>query len=300
MQALDDRPWLHNDQSTRKVGYVLLVFTLIVVGGWAAFAPIDSAALAPGIVQVEGKRKKIQHLEGGRIAEILVSNGDRVEAGDSLLRLDATLDKAEQQILTGKLFNTEARVSRLKAEREEASELIFSEDLSAKASIDSRAEAAISNERSLFIVRQSGRAAEEEVIMSRVKGFEAVVASKRSVNLSLEQEINDLSELLRDGYVDKQRLRELERAKTSVLGEIADLEVSIEEAKLEVLRRRKNFKTDVVDELTGALENLYDLGQKLSAVNDRVRRATIRSPIDGFILNRQPNTIGAVIGPMKI
>ena len=78
---------------------------------------------------------------------------------------------------------------------------------------DQRAETAITNEKSLFDVRRSSRNAEEEVIMSRVTGYEAVVESKRIISMSLKQEITDLSELLDDGYVDKQRLRELERVR---------------------------------------------------------------------------------------
>ena len=64
MSTPQNSPWLRNDETARKVGYVLLFFTVVIVGGWTAFAPLDSAALAPGIVQVEGQRKQVQHLEG--------------------------------------------------------------------------------------------------------------------------------------------------------------------------------------------------------------------------------------------
>ena len=55
-------PWMNNDSSTRRIGYALVVFLVVVVGGWAAFAPLETAAIAGGVVQVEGKRKPIQHL----------------------------------------------------------------------------------------------------------------------------------------------------------------------------------------------------------------------------------------------
>ena len=74
------KPWLTNDVETRRLGYVVVGFLVFVVGGWSACAPIDSAALAPGTVQVEGKRKVIQHLEGGIVSEILVATGDIVES----------------------------------------------------------------------------------------------------------------------------------------------------------------------------------------------------------------------------
>ena len=74
----DETNWLENDRDTRRLGYLLAAVLLIVVGGWAAFAPLESAAIAPGIIQVQGKRQSVQHLEGGIIADILVSSGTRV------------------------------------------------------------------------------------------------------------------------------------------------------------------------------------------------------------------------------
>ena len=76
-----------NDKDVRKLGYSLVGFLLLGVGGWMTIAPIDSAALAPAVVQVEGKRKAIQHLEGGIVSEIFVANGDLVTQGQILLSL---------------------------------------------------------------------------------------------------------------------------------------------------------------------------------------------------------------------
>jgi epimerase transport system membrane fusion protein len=120
--------------------------------------------------------------------------------------------------------------------------------------------------------------------------------SKEAVEESLSLEILDLQELLTDGYVDKQRLRELERARTQVLGELADLRVAIEEVSLRVSQLRTRFKKEVIDELALTLEQLYDIEQQFSAADDAVQRSTIRSPVAGTVLNLIPNTIGAVIG----
>lgn len=292
-----DHVRLGNDASEKRIGYSLVIFMFFVVGGWATFAPIDSAALAPGVVHVEGKRKKVQHLEGGRVAEILVESGDTVDAGDPLIRLDATSDKAQLKILTGQIFNARARVERLQAERDDLAFLSFSHSLTEASLNDPRAKTAISNEESLFIVRKSDRDAKVSVLNSRIKGFRGMVRSNRIVSDSLAIEISDLEDLLKEGYVDKQRLRELERSRTKVLGDIADLEVSVEEAQLQILQLQKSFKTDVVDELARTSEELYGLNQQFSAVEDKVRRSTIVSPISGVTLNLKPNTIGAVISP---
>jgi epimerase transport system membrane fusion protein len=121
------------------------------------------------------------------------------------------------------------------------------------------------------------------------------MGSKQAVEESLRQEITDLQELLDEGYVDKQRLRQLERTRTQTLGELADLEVSIEETGLRVSQLRTRFKKDVVDELAVTLEDLYDIKQQFAAADDKVQRSTIRAPVEGTVLNLIPNTIGAVI-----
>ena len=110
------KPWLSNDHKTRRLGYVVVAFLFL---WWAVGVLVRQsiAPLAPGTVQVEGKRKAIQHLEGGIVSEILVTTGDIVESGQPLLRLDATRDKAELQIAQGRIFNTRAAVDRLSAER---------------------------------------------------------------------------------------------------------------------------------------------------------------------------------------
>ena len=122
------------------------------------------------------------------------------------------------------------------------------------------------------------------------------MASKQAVEDSLQQEIIDFQELLAEGYVDKQRLRELERAREQTLGELADLEVSIEETDLRVSQLRTRLKKEVVDELAVTLEDLYDIKQQFAAADDKVQRGTIRAPVEGTVLNLIPNTIGAVIG----
>ena len=281
------KPWLTNDVQTRRLGYVVVGFLVFVVGGWSACAPIDSAALAPGTVQVEGKRQAIQHLEGGIVSEILVATGDIVESGQPLLQLDATRDKAELQIAQGRIFNTRAAVDRLSAERDARSEVQFSAILVEAAAADDRAAAAISREQSLFDVRTADRVGERSVLEAKKTGMRAVRQAKKQVADSLDSEIDDLADLLAEGFVDKQRLRQLERDRAELLGQIADLDVTLEEVDLQILQLEKRFKTEVVNELTSALEELYDLERTFETVSDRVIRSTIRAPVDGELLGLQ-------------
>ena len=291
---------LDEDRTTRQFGYGIALVLLILIFVWGAFAPLQSAAIAPGIVQVEGKRKAVQHFEGGIIDQIAVSNGDWVEEGQSLLVLDAAAHNAERDILLGRLYNQQAAVDRLKAERDDMSAVAIRSSLIEASLRDARADNAISSEKALFSARLADRLAEEDVLESQKRGLELVLEAKTSVEASLQQEIVDLRALLADGYVDKQRLRELERAHAQLLGELADLEVSIEEVDLRISQLHKRFKRQVVDELVETLELLYDVQQQYAAADDRVQRATIRAPISGHILNLTHNTVGAVIGSGEV
>ena len=291
---------LDEDRTTRQFGYGIALVLLILIFVWGAFAPLQSAAISPGIVQVEGKRKAVQHFEGGIIDQIAVSNGDWVEEGQSLLVLDAAAHNAERDILLGRLYNQQAAVDRLKAERDDMSAVAIRSSLIEASLRDARADNAISSEKALFSARLADRLAEEDVLESQKRGLELVLEAKTSVEASLQQEIVDLRALLADGYVDKQRLRELERAHAQLLGELADLEVSIEEVDLRISQLHKRFKRQVVDELVETLELLYDVQQQYAAADDRVQRATIRAPISGHILNLTHNTVGAVIGSGEV
>src|SRR3546814_866667 len=106
------------------VGLLLLAGLLALAigvggfGGWAAYAPLSSAAVARGVITVEGNRKVVQHLEGGSIAELRVREGDRVRAGQLLMRLDNLEAKALHAVLEGQYVALAAQEARLQAEPE--------------------------------------------------------------------------------------------------------------------------------------------------------------------------------------
>jgi epimerase transport system membrane fusion protein len=312
MQASNsDRPdWLHHDRRLLRVGYSAVALLFLFGGFWLGCAPLESAALAPGVVQVQGKRKSIEHLEGGIIAEILVKNGDAVLEMEPLLRLDATRDRAELQILTGRLYNTEALVARLKAERDDRATIVWPDELTAAAG-DGRAEEAMANESALFSARLDDRLGEEGLInqtiaqqRQQLDGLKSLADSKDRIIGSLGDEIEDLADLLSEGYVDKQRLRELERARDQHVGDLSDLaakigavQIAIDESMLRVTQLRMRFKTDVVAQLSESQARLFDIKQQHAAAADRVERATIKAPVEGVVLGLTKNTVGEVISP---
>ena len=100
------------------IGLVIVVLFFVVFVGWAAMAPLGSAAIAPGVVSVEGNRKTIQHLEGGIVSEIRVRDGDHVKQGDVLIVLDATQANASVELVRGRKIAAQALEARLIAERD--------------------------------------------------------------------------------------------------------------------------------------------------------------------------------------
>lgn len=300
-----------SESKVQTTGYWVVIAVFLIIFIWGTTAPLQSAALAPGIVQVEGKRKSIQHLEGGIVDSILVSNGDYVTKGQTLLQMDTTQAGAELQIVGARRFNLMAQVSRLSAERDNRKSVQFFPELLESVELDQRARDAIAAETTLFEARRLSLLGEAEVLEQRVAqlheklaGLNAISESKVTVVESLEVEINDLNELLEKGYVDKQRLRELQRLRSNVLGDIADsraqiaaTRVAIGETELQIIQLNKDFKTEVVDLHKQASANLYDVEQQYTAIQDRVERATVSAPEPGYVLDLVTTTVGAVVPP---
>lgn len=297
-----------NDVPTRIIGLIIVLVVFLGFGGWAVTAPLDSAALAPGVVTVAGNRKTVQHLEGGIIQAFYVEDGDTVKAGDQLILLDDTQPRAELQILKGQLFVFLAQEARLLAERDEKAQIEFAKRLYEE---DPRAQDARDLEAELFKVRNVSRQGEIEVLKQRVEqlnsqvaGLNALVASKKLLIQSYDEEISDNKALLSQGFVDKQRLRDLQRLKESLVGEvsehsasIAGVTVQIGETKLQILQLKKDFNTEVVNQLAEVQSRLFDVRERVAAVEDRVLRSKIIAPVDGVVLGLGFHTLGGVIAP---
>ena len=298
---------LESDKRARRLGYFVIALIFFVGGIWAAVAPLESAARGQGVVQIEGSSKPIQHLEGGIVSEILVTSGDYVTEGQALIQLESAQFEAEQQITFGRLWAMTARLDRLKSERDDLEEVRFSSALVNQPY--ERAQMAMDSETALFKARRADRLGEIAVLKQRINqlekqmsGDDAVAVAKQKIAESLQTEIADLNELLSDGYVDKQRIRQLERSLADVLGAVSELraniaadEVAAEEARLKITQLTKRFITAVVDELTESQEAYFDLEQQHIAVTDKVDRSTIRSPISGYVMAVSPKSAGAIV-----
>ena len=298
---VDDRP-------TRRVGFLIVMVTFGLFGGWAVFAPLDSAALAPGVVTVKSYRKTVQHLEGGIVRELRVRDGDQVKTGDVLMVLDNTQARSEMEMMRSQLIAARELEARLVAERDGLAEPAAVPDLDAS---DPRVREARDSEARIFQTRRNGLLGEIGIqekairqIEEQIRGFRAIIASKQTLATSYQEEIVDLRALLAEGYVDKQRLREQERSLARLQAEVVEhqsasarAQVQIGEAELKILQLKKTFATEVAGQLGETRTKIYDLRERLATVQDRDKRTEVLAPESGMVMGMTVHTLGGVVNP---
>lgn len=298
------------DGFERWSGIVLLLLSFGGFGTWAALAPLASAAMAPGVVTVESNRKTIQHLEGGIVREILVKEGDEVTPDQVLLRLDETQARAQLEIVRSQYLAQRALEARLIAERDGKAAIDFPEELVSEGD-DPRIAESMEGQRQVFGSRIKTLKGEMEVLeqrvdqlMEQIRGLEGLVASKLDQVESYRSEIKDFKGLFEKGLGDKLRLRALERTVAQLEGEhqehlaaIASAKLQIGETRLRIVQIEHKFQSDVVAELRDVQTQLFDLAERMRALEDTLSRTEVRAPVGGSVVGLQAHTVGGVIGP---
>ena len=297
-----------SDTRFRRIGLTLLGITFGLFGGWATFAPLEGAALAPGVVMVKNYRKTVQHFEGGIVEQIRVRDGDLVQKGEVLVVLDDTQARAQHEILLGQFISYKAIEARLLSERDGLSEVSYPDVLTGLD--DSRVDDSIAGQNQVFQARKSSREGEISVLKQRIdqlrsqiEGQQAVAQSRRTLLASYGQEIDDLSSLLAEGYTDKQRLMEVERSHARLEGDIAEIkstmaanEIRIGETRLQILQLKKDGHTEVVSQLGDQQAKLFDVNERIAATQSTLERTDIKAPESGMVLGLTVHTVGGVIG----
>ncbi len=295
-------------EAPRRAGLIIALLVFGVFGMWAAFAPLNGAAHAGGTVTVGSYKKVVQHLEGGMVSDIRVRNGDTVAAGDPLMVLDSTQSQAQLEIANAQLVALSALESRLIAERDGLDSVQYPAFLS---QVDANASAEIAVQNQIFNARKTslegGTAVLEqriEQLRSRLEGMAAMKSSKEELASSYGEELEDVRILLKEGFADKLRLRELERAYATMRGESAELvanisstEMQIGETRLQILQQQNEFQAEIANHLGETQSKLKDIRERVTALNDVVERTVIRAPVGGIVNGMKVHTLGAVIGP---
>jgi len=209
-----------------RIGVAVALVLFAGFGGWAAWAPIESAAIAPGQIRVESYRKTVQHLEGGIVREILVSESDHVAAGQVLMRLDTMESNTTLTVLQDQDAILKAQLTRLEAERDGAGALVFPAALETRRGLEPRVAEALATQSQTFEARISSLAGEISIFREQINQLEAEIPGLQSQVLALDQQIRSLtseiktvSDLLGKGLATRPRLQELQRELSRIQGE---------------------------------------------------------------------------------
>ena len=293
------------------IGLIGLALLLGGFGGWAVTAEISGAIVTSGRVAVESNRQVVQHPDGGVVAEIMVREGDRVEAGDVLVRLDATLLRSNRQILSDQLSEIEARSARLIAERDAAEAIEFPSDLLTLAETDTDIAEVVQGQRELFDTRREAIAREIEQLNRRKDQIANQIDGIESQQVALDQQLGFIREelgaqqdLLQRGLAQAPRVLALQRDEAQLLGQVgeftagvAELEGQTTQFDLEILKLQTRAREEAITELREIQLRQIELSEQVRALDEQLSRLDITAPVGGVVYDMQVFAERAVIRP---
>lgn len=289
-------------------GYLLILLFFGGIVGWATIAPLSTAAVAPGIVTVDGYRKTVQHLEGGIVEKILVQDGSRVVAGQTLIELQRLPTKTEFNLLQTQRALMAARESRLAAEYAGQAVIDFPEWLQAQ-SEQSEIRKAIAGQRAIFASQRALMGAQNTSSGKELSEAESELASYRSKASALrrqrrlvKKEIAEYQALAKKGLVTRAQLFTLKRQDAEIDADFSNNEAVIA-AKMQrigqiksQMEARDNERTkQVAEQLRETRDKLVEIEHLMEKAKDKMERTSIRAPVEGIVVNLQVNTLGGVI-----
>lgn len=293
-------------------GFVLILVFFGAFGSWAALAPLDSAAIAPGFVVVEGNRKQIGHLEGGIVEDILVDEGTHVEAGQTLIVLDETQARVKLELLRAQYRAAAALVARLAAERDQLDEIAYPDWLVADIGQAGTAEI-LEGQNRIFAARREAVASQTRILEQRsvqiqeeITGLEAEISAQDEQLQLLGEEEQSVLDLIEENFESRPRLLALQRQISELEGEraqnlasVARARQSIGENELRAVDLGVQILNDAVQNLRDEQTRLADLTEQIRAAEDVLHRTTIVAPVAGRVVDLKLFTEGGVVRPRE-
>ncbi|MDP4569451.1 HlyD family type I secretion periplasmic adaptor subunit [Pseudomonas sp. LPH60] len=296
--SLQDSP--RRSRLTVWIAAALILCALV----WARFAVLQEVTTGEGKAIPSSKIQVIQNLEGGIVTEIFVREGQMVDKGQTLLRLDDTRFRSNKGESEADRFALMAQVERLSAEAE-------GKPFTPSAEVLSKAPQVAEDERSLYDQRQRRLASEQRTLSEQLRQKTQELAEFRSKQgqyssslALLNQEMNMSAPLVGTGAVSPVEILRLKRSAVEIRGSldattlaIPRAESAINEIKSKIDESVQTFRSDAAKELNEKRTDLSKITASGIAIDDRVNRTTVVSPVHGVIKLLKVNTIGGVVQP---
>lgn len=296
-------------RSVTLAGNLLVICFVLGMGLWSGFATLESAAIASGVVESESSRKTIQHLEGGIVREILVSDGDVVRNGQTLITLDDTRARAEVQSLQAQLWDASAREARLEAEQQGQERLSFPAALETARNESMSAAAVLTAQQNIFEARRQVFQSQAAVIREKrlqvekeIEGLKAQgTAVAQRVGIARE-ELEMVATLVSKGLERRPRLLSLEREVADIEGRRGEIAAHISRAGQVIseslathLKLESDRQSEIAQSLREAQNQIFQLRERLRAAEDQLSRTEIKAREDGVVTELRVHTPGGVI-----
>jgi HlyD family secretion protein len=300
----------HRCRGVIRAGYISIGIFIVGTTLWSVFAPLESAAIAPGFVEVESRRKVVQHLEGGIVGAILVKDGQRVSVGDVVLRLDDTKARTSLSVLQSRLWDALAAEARLTAERAGASQVSYPEELLAM-NDDPVVGRIVAGQNKIFETRRALQASKVRLVQQRIaKSKEEIIglggqqsATERRIGF-VRRELASVKDLFSKGYERQPRMlalegdqAELEGQRARLASDAARAQQTIAESELTIVSLNNQLQQEISGDLQDTRQTILQTRQHIQQWRDVLKRTEVRAPVSGVVTELKVYATGAVVGP---
>lgn len=290
------------------IGFLILVGGF---GGWATFSKIEGAVISSGRIEVDQNRQVVQHRYGGIVSEILVDEGDRVDAGQTLIKLDPTELNSQLSIIESELFELMARRARLESERDSESEIDFPKELLDRSNTDPEVAELVRGQTNLIKARSETDRQEidqlnrqGEQLADQIEGIIAQSDAIRSQLSLIQSELESQQALFDKGLAQASRLLALQREQARLSGTLGELtarraqaEARITEVEIEALKLGASRREEAITQLRDLRIRELSLTEQRNALREQLSRLDITAPVSGIVYNLRVYAPRSVIQP---
>jgi len=292
------------------LGVTVIAVLVVGLGGWSMTTRVEGAVIANGVVVAEGGSRRVQHSEGGIVKQILAQNNQAVEAGDVLVRLDDVSVRAELEVVLTQLREGLATQARLTAESTGSREL----HIPAVASnwpLDPALSVVLSDQERLRHSRQESMESEVarlnqlvEEKQALIDGYDAQLKALDNQVKVVSEELAQLTTLRGKELVSSQRVNEMKRNESELIGQIATVKATISGTQSSILELKmqadqvvSDFRAEALTQLQTVSQTVSELMQRKIEAEARLKRLEIRAPISGTVHESTVRTVGGVVAP---
>ncbi|WP_138466395.1 HlyD family type I secretion periplasmic adaptor subunit [Poseidonocella sp. HB161398] len=297
LSTAPEAPSNFSARSYLTIGILVLVLLVGGLGGWAAFTRIAGAIVASGQIEVERNRQVVQHPDGGVVSEILVNEGDEVQAEQVLIRLDGTLLQSQLNIVENQYFELLARRGRLEAEENGLEDIDYDPDLLEAASANPEIAELVEGQNRLFEARNLSQSQEAEQLGKRraqiANQIDGITAQQDALGTQLSlirDELSDQTDLLNKGLAQRARVLALQREEASLAGELGELVASeaesegrVTEIDIEILKLETSRREEATTTLRDLRYRELELFEQRQSLREQLARLDIKAPVSGIV-----------------